>query len=157
MAFFDRMTDESFRRSDGGEIAYVPQLIRGSARLLPTAHEEEVMRRAVRNVSRYRVLVVCPIFVLTQIYLHMDEPFGWRDGVVLVLLLAALLLPVEMRSYQLSKHFAPVEARTAEKWAADIGDGPTLGAAVALSAFTVWIGLAGLMVAYGFAANYFHL
>lgn len=154
MAFFDRMTNESFRHAEGGTV-YLPILKVGQARLLPTASDETAMRRIVASFYRYAVLIVCPIMVLGQFYLRLDGEVDLRDACTLAAMLAALLLPAGLLVAYLSRKFETLDVSGVEMNALAVGGGPSLIAALFLSAFTVCIGLLAFMALYGSAADYF--
>lgn len=154
MAFFDRITNESFRRSESGEAIYLPILKLGSARLLPSATDEAAMRRIVMNFYRYAVLIVCPIVVLTNFYLRLADGFAVQDLLVTAAVIAALLLPAVLLVAYLSTRFDALDVSTIKMNALSAGDGPTLNAALFLTVFTVCIVGLALMVILGALANY---
>ncbi|WP_374377750.1 hypothetical protein [Dongia sp.] len=155
MAFFDRMTNKSFRRSDSGQVIYLPLLKLGPARLLRADTDEAAMRRIVRNFYRYAVLIVCPIIVLINFYLHLDGDFDLQDGFLVIAASTASLVPSILLVAYLGRGFDALDMRSVKLNALEVGDGPTLGAALALSAFTVWIGVLALLALYGSFSDYF--
>jgi hypothetical protein len=153
MAFFDRMTNQSFGRSENGAAVYLPVLKLGRARLLPSARDEAMMRHVVTNIYRYTVLVVCPIIVMGQFYLRLDGDIDLGELVILALLTMGLLCPAAIIPAYLGRSFEAVDLRAVKIQEIDTGTGPTLGAALVLSAFTLCIAILASMAIYGSIAH----